>query len=143
MSALYGAFHENSSRNRANITGSIDEKSVFQSLNPNGDEIMKNSSNIMKIVLCALLLSFVIGCAGTPTRESTGQYIDDSAITAKVKAAIFAEESLKTLQITVVTFKGTVQLSGFVDTPEHAVKAGRVARNVEGVRAIKNDLLVK
>jgi len=104
---------------------------------------MKNSSSIMKIVLCTLLLTFVIGCAGTKTRESTGQYIDDSAITAKVKAAIFAEESLKTLQITVVTFKGTVQLSGFVDTPEHVVKAGSVARNVEGVRAIKNDLVVK
>lgn len=104
---------------------------------------MKNSSSIMKIVLCALLLSFVTGCAATPTRESTGQYIDDSAITAKVKAAIFAEESLKTLQITVETFKGTVQLSGFVDTPEHAVKAGQVARNVEGVRAIRNNLLVK
>jgi osmotically-inducible protein OsmY len=104
---------------------------------------MKNHAKLLTIMLCALLVAAFVGCAGTKTRESTGQYIDDSAITAKVKAAIFAEESLKTLQITVVTFKGTVQLSGFVDSPAQVVKAGQVTRNVQGVRAIKNDLVVK
>ena len=104
---------------------------------------MKNCLKIMKIMLCMLLVASFVGCAGTKTRESTGQYIDDSAITTKVKAAIFAEESLKTLQITVVTFKGTVQLSGFVDSSAQVSKAGQVARNVAGVRAVKNDLVVK
>lgn len=104
---------------------------------------MKNHAKLLTFMLCALLLATLVGCAGTKTRESTGQYIDDSAITTKVKAAIFAEETLKTLQITVVTFKGTVQLSGFVDSSAQVSKAGQVARNVEGVRAVKNDLVVK
>ncbi len=104
---------------------------------------MKNHAKLLTFMLCTLLLATLVGCAGTKTRESTGQYIDDSAITTKVKAAIFAEESLKTLQITVVTFKGTVQLSGFVDSSAQVSKAGQVARNVAGVRAVKNDLVVK
>lgn len=104
---------------------------------------MKKHAKILTIILCALLMAAFVGCAGTKTRESTGQYIDDSAITAKVKTAIFAEESLKTLQITVVTFKGTVQLSGFVDSSAQVSKAGQVARNVAGVRGVKNDLVVK
>ena len=89
------------------------------------------------------MLASLVSCAGTSKQPSTGQYIDDSAITAKVKAAIFDEDSLKSLQITVVTFKGTVQLSGFVDSAKNVTTAGQVARNVEGVRAVKNDLVVK
>ena len=104
---------------------------------------MKNHAKLLAFMLCTLLLATLVGCAGTKTRESTGQYLDDSAITTKVKAAIFAEESLKTLQITVVTFKGTVQLSGFVDSSAQVSKAGQVTRNVAGVRAVKNDLVVK
>ena len=104
---------------------------------------MKHCPTVMKILLCMLLVASFVGCAGTKTRESTGQYIDDSAITTKVKAAIFAEESLKTLQITVVTFKGVVQLSGFVDSTASVNKAGQVARGVEGVKSVKNDLVVK
>jgi osmotically-inducible protein OsmY len=99
--------------------------------------------NIYKIMLCTLLLASLVSCAATSTKQSTGQFVDDSAITAKVKAAIFDEDSLKSLQITVVTFKGTVQLSGFVDSPQSVNKAGQIARNVEGVRAVKNDLVVK
>lgn len=104
---------------------------------------MKKCLNIFQIMLCMLLIASFVGCAGTKTRESTGQYIDDSAITTKVKAAIFADESLKTLQITVVTFKGVVQLSGFVDSASQVTKAGKVTRNVAGVKSVKNDLLVK
>ena len=99
--------------------------------------------NIFKIVLCTLLLASLVSCAGSNTRQSTGQFVDDSTITAKVKAAIFDEDSLKSLQITVVTFKGTVQLSGFVDSTKSVNKAGQVARNVEGVKSVKNDLVVK
>ena len=104
---------------------------------------MPTTSKLMKTLFCTLLLSLVFGCAATKTRESTGQYIDDSAITAKVKAAILADDSLKTLQITVQTFKGTVQLSGFVDSAASIAKAGKVARSVEGVKAVKNDLVAK
>ena len=104
---------------------------------------MKNHAKLLTFMLCALLLATLVGCAGTKTRESTGQYIDDSAITTKVKAAIFAEESLKTLQITVVTFKGVVQLSGFVDSAASVTKAGKVASGVKGVKSVKNDLVVK
>jgi osmotically-inducible protein OsmY len=99
--------------------------------------------NIFKIVLCTLLLASLVSCAGSNTRQSTGQFVDDSTITAKVKAAIFDEDSLKSLQITVVTFKGTVQLSGFVDSTKSVNKAGQVARNVDGVKSVKNDLVVK
>lgn len=104
---------------------------------------MKTGLKILKIMMCMLLVAAFVGCAGTKTRESTGQYVDDSAITTKVKAAIFAEASLKTLQITVVTFKGVVQLSGFVDSSASVAKAGQVARTVEGVKSVKNDLVVK
>jgi osmotically-inducible protein OsmY len=84
-----------------------------------------------------------LGCASTPTREGTGEYVDDSAITAKVKAAIVNEPSLKVFQINVETFKGEVQLSGFVDTAQSVTKAGEVARGVKGVRSVKNSLIVK
>ncbi len=104
---------------------------------------MESFVNIFKIILCTLLLASLMSCAGTDTRQSTGQYVDDSAITAKVKAAIFDEDSLKSLQITVVTFKGDVQLSGFVDSSQNVIKAGQIAKNVAGVRSVKNDLVVK
>ncbi|MGK2945813.1 MAG: BON domain-containing protein, partial [Desulfuromonadales bacterium] len=83
------------------------------------------------------------GCAGTSKQESTGQYIDNSVITSKVKAAIFKEPTLKSLQIEVESFKGEVQLSGFVDSTQSVKKAGEVARGVEGVVSVKNDLVVK
>lgn len=104
---------------------------------------MEHYMNIFKIILCTLLLASLVSCAGSNTKQSTGQFVDDSAITAKVKAAIFDEDSLKSLQITVVTFKGVVQLSGFVDSSKSVNKAGQVAQNVEGVKAVKNDLVVK
>jgi osmotically-inducible protein OsmY len=104
---------------------------------------MESFVNIFKIILCTLLFASLMSCAGTDTRQSTGQYVDDSAITAKVKAAIFDEDSLKSLQITVVTFKGDVQLSGFVDSSQNVIKAGQIAKNVAGVRSVKNDLVVK
>lgn len=98
---------------------------------------------LVQIAVCIGLAAAFIGCAATHQRESTGQYVDDSVITTKVKAAIFDEDSLKTLQINVKTFKGVVQLSGFVDSARSVKKAAEVAAGVEGVREVKNDLIVK
>ena len=104
---------------------------------------MKNLYRILQVVVCIGLLSAFMGCAATQKHESTGQYVDDSVITTKVKTAIFKEESLKTLQINVKTYQGVVQLSGFVDSAQSVSKAGEVARRVEHVKSVENDLLVK
>jgi len=89
------------------------------------------------------MIASFMGCASTQKQESAGQYVDDSVITTKVKAAIFDESTLKTLQINVKTYKGVVQLSGFVDSPQSVSKAGEVAGRVDGVKEVKNDLVVK
>jgi osmotically-inducible protein OsmY len=108
-----------------------------------GECIMLKSSRIMGFMASLALIGALTGCAATPKHESTGEYVDDSVITTKVKAAIFSESSLKTLQINVKTYQGTVQLSGFVDSAQSVEKAGEVARNVKSVTTVKNDLLVK
>ena len=98
---------------------------------------------ILKLLACFVLITTFLGCAATKKTESTGQYVDDSVITTKVKTAIFNEATLKTLQINVETFKGVVQLSGFVDSAQSSAKAGEVAHSVNGVVSVKNDLVVK
>ena len=98
---------------------------------------------IVRLLLCIGLVTSFLGCATTETKESSGQYVDDSVITTKVKAAIFNEPSLKVFQINVKTYKGVVQLSGFVDSSENARKAGEIALGVTGVKELKNDLTVK
>jgi osmotically-inducible protein OsmY len=104
-------------------------------------------NRILKSLAClALLLTFTltfIGCASTRTSESSGEYVDDSSITTKVKSAILMDSSLKVLQINVETFKGEVQLSGFVDTRQSASKAAEIARSIKGVSSVKNNLIVK
>lgn len=92
--------------------------------------------------MAALLLS-VLGCAATSTRESTGEYLDDTAITTRVKTAIFNEPTLKVLQINVETYKNVVQLSGFVNSGAEMNKAVEVARSVRGVASVKNDLRLR
>ncbi len=104
---------------------------------------MFKTNRIVKFLACLVLFASFLGCASTAKQESTGQYIDNSVITSKVKAAIFDESSLKTMQIKVESYKGEVQLSGFVDSAASVQKAGEVARSVEGVVAVKNDLVVK
>lgn len=89
------------------------------------------------------LLAFFVGCAATSKQEGTGEYIDDSVLTTKVKAAVFNEPSLKSTEINVETFKGVVQLSGFVNSPADINKAVDVARGVKGVKSVKNDMRVK
>lgn len=91
----------------------------------------------------AVLLLSVLGCAATSTRESTGEYIDDSVITSKVKTAILNEPSLKVFQIGVETTKNVVQLTGSVATSAERAKATEIARSVAGVRSVRNDLHLK
>jgi osmotically-inducible protein OsmY len=99
---------------------------------------------LMKRLLVSLLLVIsVVGCAGSPKHESTGEYLDDSAITTKVKTSILADSKLKTFQISVETFKGVVQLSGFVDSSDQSAKAAELARTVKGVKIVHNHLIVK
>ena len=92
-------------------------------------------------IAASMLLA--IGCAGTASKESTGEYIDDTTITTKVKTAIFEEPSLKVAQITVETHKSVVQLSGFVASTTEISKAGSIARSVRGVVSVKNDILLR
>ena len=91
----------------------------------------------------AILLASLLGCASTAKHEGTGEYVDDSVITTKVKAAIFNEPSLKSAEINVETFKGVVQLSGFVSSSGDISKAAELARGVQGVKSVKNDMRVK
>lgn len=104
---------------------------------------MAKFHRILQLIVCIGLLTSFTACAATPKRASTGQYVDDSVITTKVKAAIFKEDSLKTMQINVKTYKAVVQLSGFVDSANSVKKAAEVAKSVEGVASVENDLLVK
>ncbi len=89
------------------------------------------------------LLAFLMGCAATPKQEGTAEYIDDSVLTTKVKAAVFNEPTLKSSEINVETFKGVVQLSGFVNSQADINRAAEVARDVKGVKSVKNDMRVK
>ena len=93
--------------------------------------------------LFAILMLAMAGCASTATQEGTGEYIDDTVITTKVKAAIFHEPTLKATEINVETFKGVVQLSGFVSSPANVNKAIELAGSVKGVKSVKNDMRVK
>lgn len=94
-------------------------------------------------VLSSLLVVSLVACAPSDKRASTGEYIDDTMITGKVKAALVADPDLKATEINVETFKGTVQLSGFVGAPEHITKAAQLTRSIEGVKSVKNDIAVK
>ena len=95
------------------------------------------------ILFAAVSLGALVGCASTQNHESTGQYIDDTAITTSVKAAIFNEPTLKSAEINVETFKGVVQLSGFVSSPDKVETAMVTARKVKGVTSVTNDMRLK
>ena len=104
---------------------------------------MVKRHRVLSFLVCIVLVTAFLGCASTQKKEGTGEYIDDSAITTKVKSAILGDSALKVFQINVETFKGEVQLSGFVDSAEMKTKAGEVARGVSGVKSVKNNLIVK
>lgn len=104
---------------------------------------MTIAKRIATALFAVSLAATFVGCASTSTKEGTGEYIDDSVITTKVKAAIINEPTLKATEINVETFKGSVQLSGFVAQPADAAKAAEIARGVKGVKSVKNDVRVK
>jgi osmotically-inducible protein OsmY len=95
------------------------------------------------ILVLTIVLASAWGCGSTAKTEGTGEYVDDSVITAKVKTAILNDATLKVNEINVETFKGVVQLSGFVRSQADVDKAVQVARGVAGVKSVKNDMRVK
>lgn len=103
---------------------------------------MKLFNRFTNLFLVILLVS-LLGCASTAKKEGTGEYVDDSVITTKVKAEILKTDSLKSTEINVETFKGVVQLSGFVNSRADINKAVEVARSVKGVTSVKNDMRLK
>ncbi len=100
-------------------------------------------SNRFVTVFFAIFLAALVGCASSARQEGTGEYFDDSVITTKVKAAIFNEPTLKSTEINVETFKGVVQLGGFVSSQANISKAVELARSVNGVTSVKNDMRLK
>jgi len=109
--------------------------------------IMKKFTSFLRFLLGLLIVASLAGslagCASSKKSESTGEYLDDSVLTTKVKASILGDSKLKVMQIDVETFKGIVQLSGFVDSQEAAERAVRLARTVRGVKQVNNSLIVK
>src|SRR3954469_1440760 len=104
---------------------------------------MKNAFWMRLFVALAMVTAIGACTTSNRTTESTGQYVDDAAITSQVKAAILAEPGLSTLQIGVETYKDVVQLSGFVDNAASKSRAGEVASKVAGVKSVRNNLVVK
>ena len=104
---------------------------------------MKQFTNYLSAAFLALTLVTAVGCASSAKQEGTGEYVDDSVITSKVKAAILNEPTLKVAEINVETFKGTVQLSGFVSSQAAANRAVELASRVNGVTSVKNDMRLK
>ena len=105
--------------------------------------MFNRTASITRFVIGLILVALMAGCAGSATQESTGEYIDDSGITASLKAAIYDDPMLKVGQISVESHKGVVQLSGFVDSRQAATRAVELARSVKGVKSVKNSLIVK
>jgi hypothetical protein len=108
-----------------------------------GVTAMKKRNIVIHCLMLLMLIATLAACASTPTRESTGEYVDDSVITTKVKSLLAEDDFLKSFQISVETYKGIVQLSGFVNSRQAVDKAGQIARSVKGVNSVKNNLIVK
>lgn len=104
---------------------------------------MKQLNKYFSIFLMTIALLSVVGCASTSKQEGAGEYVDDAVITTKVKAAILREDTLKVAEINVETFKGVVQLSGFVNSQADINTAVKLASKTEGVKSVKNDMRLK
>lgn len=102
-----------------------------------------NRTNTVWVSLIAILLFTIVGCAGSETQESTGEYIDDTWITTKVKTELVKSDVVKSREVNVETFKGVVQLSGFVTSREAMDEAVQIASNIKGVQSVKNDMTIK
>jgi len=104
---------------------------------------MKKINMFIRCFVILMLIASFVACASTSKQEGAGEYVDDSVITTKVKSLLAADDFLKSFQIGVETFKGTVQLSGFVDSQKAVDKAVEITRSVKGVGSVKNNLIVK
>ena len=104
---------------------------------------MKKNNVVIHCLVLLMLIATFTACAATRTQESTGEYVDDSVITTKVKSLLAADDFLKSFQIGVESFKGVVQLSGFVNTQKAVDRAVEITNSVKGVNSVKNDLVVK
>ncbi len=104
---------------------------------------MKKRNRVIGYFILVILMVAFVACASTSKQESTGEYVDDSVITTKVKALLAEDDFLKSFQIGVETYKGTVQLSGFVNSQKAVDKAGEITRSVKGVKSVRNNLIVK
>ena len=104
---------------------------------------MKKRNIVIRYFVLVMLMVAFVACDSTSKQEGAGEYVDDSVITTKVKALLAEDDFLKSFQISVETYKGTVQLSGFVDSQKAVDKAGEIARGVKGVKSVKNNLNVK
>ena len=102
-----------------------------------------NQLKRLSALFLAIVFASALGCAGSATQESTGEYITDSWITTKVKAALAEDSQVKATEVNVETFKGVVQLSGFVSSDAAMHQAVRVANSIQGVTSVKNDMRVK
>ena len=104
---------------------------------------MKMRNVVIGHLVLLMLIATFAACASTAKQESTGEYVDDSVITTKIKSLLVADDFLKSFEIGVKTYKGVVQLSGFVSSQQAVDKAAQIANSVNGVKSIKNDLIVK
>ena len=104
---------------------------------------MKLIHKYIPMLLMSAVLFAIAACAATDKREATGEYVDDSVITAKIKAAILNTPTLKVAEINVETFKGIVQLSGFISSRQAANEAVEIARGIGGVKSVKDDMRIK
>ena len=104
---------------------------------------MKKRNVVIHFLVLLMLIATFAACAATRTQSSTGEYVDDSVITTKVKSLLAEDDFLKSFQISVESYNGTVQLSGFVNSQKAVDKADEIVRSVKGVRSIKNNLIVK
>jgi osmotically-inducible protein OsmY len=104
---------------------------------------MKKRNIVIRFLVLLMLITIFAACASTPKQEGTGDYVDDTVITTKIKTQLATDDFLKSFQISVESRKGIVQLSGFVDSHKASDKAGQIARGVEGVRSVDNALVVK
>ena len=104
---------------------------------------MKKRPTFILYFIVSILITTFVACASTPKQESTGEYLDDSVITTKVKAILIKDEALKAFHINVKTYRGVVQLKGSVDSQKTVDKAGQVASSVEGVKSVENSLVIK
>lgn len=104
---------------------------------------MKKRNVVISSLMLLMMIAVFAGYASIAKSESTGEYVDDSVITTKVKALLASDDFLKSFQISVETYKGVVQLSGFVNSQKAVDKAAQIAGSVKGVSSVKNDLIVK